>query len=132
MIGEISTYRSFDHIQYALPFFMSLIYPQPLYASAAYSAKFTLFFAAYTASVVHAGLFHHRQIWSGIKSLFNRRHRQEHQNDIHNRLMQVYDEAPHWWYAIVFAAAFIMAAAALAKWLPEAPLWVSQRARLEC
>jgi len=101
-----------------------LIQPQPLYATAAYSAKFTFFFAAYTASVVHAGLFHYRQIWSGIKSMFNKEHRRQHQNDIHNRLMQAYDEAPHWWYAIVYVSAFVLAAIGLAKWLPEAPIWV--------
>jgi 4-hydroxybenzoate polyprenyltransferase len=38
--------------------------------------------------------------------------------------MRVYDEVPHWWYGIVYAFAFILAAAGLAKWLPEAPVWV--------
>jgi hypothetical protein len=38
--------------------------------------------------------------------------------------MRAYNEVPHWWYVIVYVSAFILAAAGLAKWLPEAPIWV--------
>jgi hypothetical protein len=82
------------------------------------------FFAAYTASVSHAILWHHHQIWFGLKSIFSRKLRLEQQNDVHNRLMRQYPEAPQWWYAAVFVISFILAAVALAKWLPEAPIWV--------
>lgn len=97
---------------------------QPLYATANYSVKFTFFFAAYTASVTHVILNYHRQVWSGMKSAFSSKHRQRYQNDIHNRLMRAYPEVPHWWFLIMFILSFAMAIGALAKWLPEAPLWV--------
>jgi hypothetical protein len=60
-----------------------------------------------------------------MKSAFSSKHRQRYQNDIHNRLMSVYPEVPHWWFLVVFVLSFAMGIGALAKWLPEAPLWVS-------
>ena len=73
---------------------------------------------------MHAILYHHYQIWAGLKSIFSSKNRLEQQNDVHNRLMRQYSEVPQWWYLVVFVASFILAAAALAKWLPEAPIWV--------
>jgi hypothetical protein len=75
--------------------------------------------------MTHAILFHHHQIWSGLKSVFSRKQRLEQQHDLHNRLMRQYTEAPQWWYALLFVISFVLAAVALAKWLPEAPIWVS-------
>jgi len=97
---------------------------KPLYVGATYSMKFVSYFATYTASVSHVILFNHRQVWAGIKSAVSRKCRLHQQNDIHNRLMRMYPEVPAWWYLAVFAVSFAMAAGALAKWLPEAPLWV--------
>lgn len=95
-----------------------------MYATGCYAVKFMFFFAAYTASVSHALLWHHHQIWFGLKSIFSRKLRLEQQNDVHNRLMRQYPEAPQWWYAALFVISFVLAAVALAKWLPEAPIWV--------
>jgi OPT family oligopeptide transporter len=63
-------------------------------------------------------------VWSGIKSAFSTEYRRQHQNDVHNRLMAAYPEVPHWWYGIVFAAAFVLGCVGLAVFLPEAPVWV--------
>jgi len=39
--------------------------------------------------------------------------------------MLAYPEVPWWWYALVWVSSFAMAAGALAKFLPEAPVWVN-------
>jgi hypothetical protein len=122
MTEQILTWKNIKHIQYFLRE-AKLIF-KPLYATGAYAVKFGFFFATYSASLTHSILFHHHQIWSGLKSSFNTKYRQKHQKDIHNRLMQAYPEVPIWWYAVVWAISFALAAGALAKWLPEAPIWV--------
>jgi hypothetical protein len=77
--------------------------------------------------MTHAILFHHHQIWSGLKSVFSRRYRLQQQADLHNRMMREYPEAPQWWYALLFVISFALAAGALSKWLPEAPIWVQSK-----
>ena len=74
---------------------------------------------------MHVLLFYPHHIWNGLKSAFSLKHRRHYQNDIHNRLMATYAEVPQWWYGIIWVASFAMAAGALAKFLPEAPVWVN-------
>jgi hypothetical protein len=69
-------------------------------------------------------LYYPRQIWNGLKSAFSAEHRRRYHNDVHNRLMAVYPEVPQWWYAGIWVISFVLAAVALAKFLPEAPVWV--------
>jgi len=71
-------------------------------------------------------LFYPHQIWTGLKCAFSANNRRRFQTDVHNRLMLAYPEVPQWWYGIVWAISFIMAAVTLAKYLPEAPVWVDR------
>jgi hypothetical protein len=124
MTVKTSIWPNTDRIRYFLGYLCHTDI-KPLYATASYSVKFAFFFATYTASVSHVLLFNHKQVWSGIKSAFSRKTRLRQQNDVHNRLMASYPEVPQWWFMIIFAISFAMGAGALAKWLPEAPIWVS-------
>jgi len=111
--------------------FPMLNFEQPIYGTVSYTVKFTFFFAAYTASVTHAILFHYHHMWMGLKCLFSTKYRLKQQNDVHNRLMRRYPEAPLWWYATVFVIAFVLGVGALAKFLPEAPIWVRISTQLD-
>ncbi|KAK4705116.1 hypothetical protein P7C70_g1089, partial [Phenoliferia sp. Uapishka_3] len=82
-------------------------YSQP-YQSAGYACMFFCFFACYTGSVVHAGLYHYPEIWSGFKAVLHRQSARNAYGDVHNRLMRRYKEVPEWWFAIVLVIASLV------------------------
>ncbi|KAK4703366.1 hypothetical protein P7C70_g2848, partial [Phenoliferia sp. Uapishka_3] len=71
------------------------------YQTAAYAAMFFCFFACYTATVVHVGLYHRREVWDGVKSAIRRKSARDAYGDVHNRLMRAYKEVPEWWFFLV-------------------------------
>ncbi|XP_012474786.1 oligopeptide transporter 7 [Gossypium raimondii] len=82
----------------------------PLYLSTFFAMTYGVGFAALTATIVHVGLFHGREIWEQSKASF-----QEKKMDIHTRLMRKYKQVPEWWFvcillvniaAIVFACQY--------------------------
>ncbi|TLD11813.1 hypothetical protein PspLS_11664 [Pyricularia sp. CBS 133598] len=70
---------------------------------------YIFFFAIYPATIVYIALYHRFEIKMGFKSLWNSfkpKKKDENGNvinepmgdDVHNRLMSAYKEAPEWWY----------------------------------
>ncbi|KAJ7064276.1 OPT-domain-containing protein [Mycena amicta] len=67
--------------------------------------------AVYTATLSHAILFHRREIWHGLRSVFSRKKTSEMHKDIHVRLMMKYKEVPEWQYFIMLVVAIALGAA---------------------
>jgi hypothetical protein len=68
----------------------------PLFLSTTFALQYGLSFATIIAVIVHTGVFHWKEIWYRAIAARNQR------EDIHQRLMRKYKEAPDWWYAILF------------------------------
>jgi hypothetical protein len=97
-----------------------------LYATAGYTIAFISYFASYSATVMHALLFNHRQMLDAIQNTFQPKRRKEQITDIHFKLISKYPEVPQWWYVVVFLISFVLAFVGLLIYVPEAPKWVSQ------
>ncbi len=91
----------------------------PLFLSTTFSLSYGLSFASITATIVHAALFHGKEIYElGWKN------RNKNTNpDIHNKLMTAYTEVPHWWFLIIFLISFGLAIATITAWNVEMPVW---------
>lgn len=68
----------------------------PMFLSPTFALNYGLSFAALTAAIVHAILFHRKELWHQFKAS------REQQPDIHLRLMKRYREVPDWWYGALF------------------------------
>lgn len=94
-----------------------------LYISAGFCVTYASFFAVYTAVVVHALLYNWRQLkMSVMVSIRNKKAGRDH-TDVHNRLMRVYKEVPHWWYGVVLAISFLFACIACGHYPTGMPIW---------
>ncbi|SCU93362.1 LAME_0F03532g1_1 [Lachancea meyersii CBS 8951] len=89
----------------------------PLYLSAAFAISYGLSFASMTATIMHAAMFHGRDIWAAL------RRKDVEKEDVHNRLMKQYKDVPHWWYGIVFLVFFALAVATIRAWPTEMPVF---------
>lgn len=95
----------------------------PAYLGAANSLLYSAFFAIYLATIVYAGLYHQREIVSGFKAAFKWRNARDEYNDVHNRLMRRYKEAPEWWYLVLLAVAFVMGCVCVKVYHTGMPIW---------
>ncbi|KAJ5900109.1 hypothetical protein N7495_004853 [Penicillium taxi] len=68
----------------------------PLFLSTTFMLTYGLSFASVIAVVVHAALFHGKDIWNRMCSS------SREDDDIHYRLMMKYKQVPLWWYGVVF------------------------------
>ncbi|SCU93346.1 LAFA_0F15896g1_1 [Lachancea sp. 'fantastica'] len=89
----------------------------PLYLSATFAISYGLSFASTTATVMHAGLFHGKEIWAVFRG-----HNAE-KEDVHNRLMKNYSDVPSWWYGVVFLFFFALSVATMRAWPTEMPIY---------
>lgn len=89
----------------------------PLYLSATFAISYGLSFASMTATIVHAALFHGKDIWRQV------RHVKDDEPDVHARLMAQYKDVPQWWYGIVFLVFFGMSIATVRAWNTEMPIF---------
>ncbi|KIY50159.1 OPT-domain-containing protein [Fistulina hepatica ATCC 64428] len=83
----------------------------PAYLAAGNIMLYCFFFAVYTATIVHAFLYHRREITHGFRALVSRRSAFELNNDVHMRLMSAYKEVPEWWYFIMLCISIGLGAA---------------------
>jgi len=74
------------------------------------------FFAAYSAVVSYAYLYHRHEIVMGFKNLFRRGKRHDIYDDVHNKLMSVYPEVSEWWYFGVLCFAIICGCCGIGLW----------------
>ncbi|CAF3601271.1 unnamed protein product [Rotaria sordida] len=70
-----------------------------------FAFSYGISFAGIAAVIVHTILYHGKTILKQFRSSLK-----DNAGDIHAKLMSHYKEAPEWWYTIVFAVAFILAA----------------------
>ena len=68
----------------------------PLFLSASFAVSYGLSFATIAATLTHAFLYHRKRAW-----VHARRSLSQH-DDLHARLMSVYQEVPDWWYLTIF------------------------------
>ncbi|XP_057968973.1 oligopeptide transporter 7 [Malania oleifera] len=71
----------------------------PLYLSTFFAMTYGVGFAALTATIVHVGLFHGREIWELSKASFK-----EKTMDIHTKLMRKYKQVPEWWFVVILVS----------------------------
>ncbi|BFZ56047.1 hypothetical protein PYCC9005_003089 [Savitreella phatthalungensis] len=115
----------------------------PVYLSAANAILYGAYFAIYPAVIIHAALYQGRPIKEAFVGLFSwvpalRRRglgmsapaeshesevRMEDRDDVHRKLMSVYEEVPHWWYGGVLVVGFFMAIAMIAAYPTDMPVW---------
>ncbi|KAJ5329424.1 hypothetical protein N7452_009814 [Penicillium brevicompactum] len=89
----------------------------PMYISMSYSLTYGLSFAAVTAVVVHTYLYNGSEIWARFKNV---KHGGE---DVHRRLMRVYDEVPDWWYGVLTVVVLGLGIFTTKYWDTELPVW---------
>lgn len=89
----------------------------PMYISMSYSLTYALSFAAVTAIVVYTYLYNGKEIWAKFK---NSRHGGE---DIHKRLMNVYEEVPDWWYGVLTLVILGLGIFTIRYWDSGLPVW---------
>ncbi|RIA90001.1 oligopeptide transporter OPT family [Glomus cerebriforme] len=76
----------------------------PIYLSTTFAMSYLYSFALITAVMSHVALFHGEEIWKRFRASRN-----EEEEDIHCKLMNVYPEVPNWWYSILYVIMFIVA-----------------------
>jgi OPT family small oligopeptide transporter len=85
----------------------------PLYLSASNAFTCGAYLAIYPASVVYVYLYHRREIRAGFRSLLKKNKENAPRFDIHNRLMEAYNEVPEWWFAVLLVFALTLGLIAL-------------------
>ena len=68
----------------------------PLFLSTSFAITYGLGFALVTATLIHAFFYYRKRAW-----VYARRSLSQH-DDLHARLMSVYQEVPDWWYLTIF------------------------------
>lgn len=89
----------------------------PLFLSPSLALNYGLSFAALTAALVHAALFHGKEIWYRLKSAQNQ------EPDIHMRMMKKYTEAPDWWYLALLLASIALGLGTALGYDTQLPWW---------
>ncbi|KAJ5658104.1 OPT oligopeptide transporter [Penicillium longicatenatum] len=95
----------------------------PPYMTASYAVMFFCFFGAYMAGVVHIILYNRSELSKGFKALLQWRNARDDHEDVHNRLMKRYKDAPDWWYLIILALCFIIGCVVAHVYTPGFPIW---------
>jgi hypothetical protein len=67
-----------------------------MFLAPTFAVNYGLSFAALTAAIVHTVLFNGKEVWYRWKAA------RKQEPDIHMKLMAKYDEAPDWWYGVLF------------------------------
>ncbi|KAI0477593.1 OPT family small oligopeptide transporter [Xylariaceae sp. FL0804] len=89
----------------------------PLFLPPALALNYGLSFAALTSSLVHAGLFHGKEIWYRYKTA------KDQEPDIHLKLIRKYPDAPDWWYAALFVCSAGLGLATILGYDSQLPWW---------
>lgn len=102
----------------------------PPYLSASYSILYMIFFASYTASIMHVLLYNWRDLAGGFRSIkasFQKRQffksSRDEFHDVHNRLMKEYEDCPESWYVALLGVAFILACVSTLYYDTGFPVW---------
>lgn len=89
----------------------------PMFLAPTFALNYGLSFAALTASIVHAIVFHRKEIWYRFKAARNQ------EPDIHMKLMAKYAPCPDWWYGVLLFIAVGFGLAAVLGYDSQLPWW---------
>ncbi|KAI0009733.1 OPT family small oligopeptide transporter [Xylariaceae sp. FL0662B] len=89
----------------------------PLFLSPTLALNYGLSFAALTAALVHAGLFHGKEIWYRFRAA------REQEPDIHLKMMKKYTDAPEWWYVALFTTSVALGLGSTLGYDSQLPWW---------
>ncbi|KAF7558512.1 hypothetical protein G7046_g5648 [Stylonectria norvegica] len=89
----------------------------PLFLSPTLALNYGLGFAALTATLIHVGLYHGKEIWYRMRAA------RDQTPDIHLKLMKKYNEAPDWWYAVLFLASVAIGLGTVLGFDSQLPWW---------
>ncbi|KAF2740087.1 OPT family small oligopeptide transporter [Polyplosphaeria fusca] len=89
----------------------------PMFLAPTLALNYALSFAALTAAVVHAVVFHHKEIWYRFRAAQNQ------EADIHMKLMLKYAPCPDWWYGILFLIFGVFGLATVLSYDTQLPWW---------
>ncbi|KAL8283601.1 hypothetical protein RQP46_005396 [Phenoliferia psychrophenolica] len=93
------------------------------YQTAGNALEFFAFFAVYTATLVHIGLYHRTEIMNGFRAVIRRENPRDAYNDVHNRLMRAYKEVPEWWYLTILVISVVFGIVANEVYETQLPVW---------
>ncbi|KZT58250.1 OPT oligopeptide transporter [Calocera cornea HHB12733] len=89
----------------------------PLYMTITFALDYGISFAALTAVLVHAALWHGHDFVRQLRTSLSE------EGDVHSRLMAVYREVPDWWYILLGLVSFGLALVTTLVWPTELPVW---------
>ncbi|RYP71809.1 hypothetical protein DL769_004615 [Monosporascus sp. CRB-8-3] len=89
----------------------------PLFLPPAYALNIGLSFAALTAALVHAGLFHGKEIWYRFRAA------RDQEPDVHLKMMKKYIDAPDWWYIVLCVVSVTLGLATALGYDSQLPWW---------
>ncbi|KAI1809521.1 OPT family small oligopeptide transporter [Poronia punctata] len=89
----------------------------PLFLSPTLALNYGLSFAALTAALTHAGLFHGKEIWYRLRTAQNQ------EPDVHMKLMKKYRDAPDWWYLTLLLASVALGLGTVLGYDTQLPWW---------
>ncbi|KAI1272832.1 OPT family small oligopeptide transporter [Xylaria sp. FL0933] len=89
----------------------------PLFLSPTLALNYGLSFAALTASLVHVGVFHGKEIWYRFRAARNQ------EPDIHLKMMKKYRDAPDWWYLAILLASIALGLGTALGYDTQLPWW---------
>ncbi|RIA91014.1 OPT oligopeptide transporter protein [Glomus cerebriforme] len=76
----------------------------PVYLSVTFAVNYLYSFISITAVISHVFLFYGKEIWERFRSS-----REDEKEDIHCRMMSVYQEIPNSWYFLIFIIMLLIA-----------------------
>ena len=82
----------------------------PLFLSPSFAVFYGLSFALITATLTHAFLYYRKRAWVHARRSLSQ------QDDVHARLMSVYQEVPDWWYLTIFGLLTQISAQCAYQW----------------
>ncbi|KAJ2987912.1 hypothetical protein NUW58_g4247 [Xylaria curta] len=89
----------------------------PLFLSSTLALNYGLSFAALTAALVHAALFHGKEIWYRFKAA------RDQEPDIHMKMMNKYTDAPDWWYLAILLGSVALGLGTALGYDTQLPWW---------
>lgn len=86
-----------------------------MFLAPTFALNYGLSFAALTAVLMQIVLYHRQEIWHRFKQA------RDQESDIHLTLMKRYQEAPDWWYGVLFVGSVALGLAGVLAYDTQLP-----------